>query len=136
MALIFGAILVAAFTFGDDVVLERDRILVALHDDQFSPAPGQMHAERELVAPTADAVGDPLPVEVSNQLLDGGENGVVEEIGVVGVVLLLPPHCFALGGELVRLNIAIGLDAAHEPLQECFIHVIADHLIAPGAIVK
>ena len=94
-------------------------VFVALHDHQLAPPPRQVHAKRELVAPGANAMDDAvLARAVLHQLIDGGEDGIVEEIGVVAVVLLLPLHRLALGRELLRRNVPEGLHPGQPPLGE------------------
>src|SRR6266568_5014576 len=58
MRMILGRIVPAFFALGDAVVLEGDAIFVALHDHQFPPPPGHMHAQRKLVSPAGDAMDD------------------------------------------------------------------------------
>ena len=68
--MVLGGIVAALFAFGDDVMLEGHAILVALHDDQLAPSPGQMNPQRKLVSPGADAMHDPVPGQQTYQRID------------------------------------------------------------------
>ena len=105
VGMVLGRIVAAFFAFGDDVVLEGDSVFVALHDHQLAPAPGQVHAERKLVAPARDAMNDVVLAKELGHLIDGGEDGLVEKCRVIAVVILLPLHRLAFGVKLLGNHI-------------------------------
>jgi len=116
--MILRGIVTALLAFGDDVVLERDAVFVALHDHEFPPPPRQMHPQRELVAPGADAVDDLVLGQRLDQRVDGGEDGLAEEVLVIAVVFLLALHRLPLSGELLRRDVLEHRDPRQPPFRE------------------
>ena len=78
---VLGRVVAAFFAFGDDVMLERHGVLVALHDDQLPPPPSQVHADGKLVSPGGDTVNNAVGEQELHQRIDGGQDGALEEIG-------------------------------------------------------
>lgn len=122
VGVVFGAFIPAFFTLGDDVVLEGNSVLVRLHDQEFSPAPGEVNADGDLVSPGVDAVDDPVIAEEFNEVVEGGKYGALLEVSVVLVVLLLAFHGVAFGGELFGRNVAEGDSTGQKPFCKCLIH--------------
>src|ERR1700678_2248185 len=122
MAVVLRAFIAAFFALGDDVVFEGYAILVALHDDQLAPSPGEMNSQRELVSPGADAMNDAVLGEEFDQVVHRGEDGAVEEFGVILVVVAEPLDRVALGGQLFRRDLTERRYARQPPFHEGLVH--------------
>jgi hypothetical protein len=98
--MVFGRVFAPPLAFGNDVVLEGYRILVALHNDEFTPSPCKMNSQRKLVAPRRNAMNDPIAAQHLNQRIDRREDGIIQKLCVVLVVFLLPLHRLTLCRQL------------------------------------
>jgi hypothetical protein len=81
----------------------------------------QMNAERQLVAPRADAMDDSGFGEKFDEVIDGRKDGSVEELGIVLVVIAEPLDGFAFGREFFRRYIAEWRDPPQPPFSEGFV---------------
>jgi hypothetical protein len=79
-------------------------------------------ADGDLVPPGGDPVDDAVSGEDLDEVVEGGEEGALLELGVVLVVELLTVHGGALGCELFVGDVAEGDGAREEPLGEGLVH--------------
>ena len=77
-----------------------------------------MNPQRKLVAPRADAMDDSVLSQEFHQIVHGGENGPVEEFGVILVVIAEPFDGVPFGSQFFRKNIPERRDAAKPPFDE------------------
>jgi hypothetical protein len=61
-------------------------------------------------------MNDAIVGQKLDQVVDGREDGAVEEVGVVLVILLLALESLALGGELFRRHVLERLNAPEPPI--------------------
>src|SRR4051794_12463644 len=84
-----------------------------------------MYAERELVAPGADAVDDAVGRQQLDQRVDGREDGALEELFVVLVELRLAIDGLTFGGELFGRHVHERLHAPEPPDGEFLVEHLA-----------